>query len=399
MSQTAILGICGGIAAYKAVTVASKLRQAGLDVHVVMTAAATRFVTALTFEAVTRNKAVTSNWPAENAKEGEDFFPHLFPASRADVFCVLPATADMIGKLANGYADDIICTAALPLPKSCLRYVCPSMNADMWENEIVVANAAKLRASGWRQLGPETGLLACGDEGFGRLTEPEEIGKQILDDLQAREDLAGKTVMVLSGPTVEPIDPVRYISNHSSGKMGRAVAEELSRRGAKVLFITGPVPPENLPNAANLEKTRVQTAADMLAAAQEVFAAADAAVFVAAVADYRPAETAAKKMPKADHLQLELVRTPDIAATLGAARRADQVCLGFALETHDGEAHARAKLEAKQFKSIILNSPAAMGADKESFRLVTKDDISDWGTISKRDCARRLVDLLRDLLG
>ena len=386
-----VLGICGGIAAYKAVAVASKLFQAGCEVHVAMTDAAQRFVTPLTFSSVTRRKVLTSGFPGPEAKAGEDFFPHLYPATRADVLCVLPATADIIAKLAHGYADDIVCACAVPLPARCRRYVCPSMNADMWESDTVQENLGTLRQRGWLQLGPDKGLLACGTEGYGRMTEPEIITQRILDDLRKCNRLAGKTILILSGPTVEALDPVRFLSNHSSGKMGKALAEAASALGARVEFVTGPVSGENLPSGPGIVITKIVSAPEMLAAATARFAKADATIFVAAVADFRPAKAAMKKLAKTKTLTLELVANPDVAATLSAKKKRGQLCLGFALETHDGPVHARAKLGRKSLDAIVLNTPASFGADTGEFVLLTPDGADAWGQIQKVECAERLL--------
>ncbi len=396
---TAILGICGGIAAYKAVTVASKLRQAGLAVHVAMTEAAQEFVTPLTFSAVTRQQVMTSNFPAPDAKAGEDLFPHLYPATRAEVFCVLPATADILAKLAAGYADDIVCASAVPLPAACVRYICPSMNADMWESATVQENVGALRERGWIQLGPDKGVLACGDEGYGRMCEPEAVVERILRDLEERDKLAGKTVLILSGPTIEALDPVRFLSNRSSGKMGKALAEAASMAGARVEFITGPVAAAEMPSGPQISLTRVESAEAMLEAARQAFPQADAAVFVAAVADYRPVNPAGKKVPKSgDKLMLELEPTPDIAATLSRAKKPAQVCLGFALETHDGPEHARAKLAGKKLEAIVLNDADSLGAASGNFTLVTAGGADAWGHIPKAECAARMINHLAGLL-
>ncbi len=388
-----VLAVSGGIAAYKAVTVASRLFQAGHQVHVLMSEGAQRFVTPLTFSAVTRRKVICSIFPDDSATEGEALFPHLYPASHADVFCAVPATSSFIGRIAGGMADDICAAAALPLRPDCRRYFCPAMNAAMWRNDAVRTNARTLRDRGWMQIGPDEGVMACGDMGYGRMTEPEEIVKVILDDLERPRPLAGKRVMILSGPTRERIDPVRYISNDSSGKMGKALAIAASQAGAEVTFVTGPIDSENVPIGPSISVTRVESADEMLSEARGKFPACDTAIFVAAVADYRPSTISERKMEKSLLTEgISLTENPDVAKTLCATKRSDQVCIGFALQTHDGLDKAKEKLASKGLDAIVLNGPDSFGSDSGDFSIVTNQEIHSIGCVDKRVCARIVLD-------
>ena len=387
----ALLGIGGGVAAYKAVAVASKLRQAGWATHVAMTPAAQRFVTPLTFAAVTATRTLTDIFTGPGDGSLPAIYPHLYPATEADTFCVLPATANLIAKLANGLGDDIVSVSALSLPAHCRRLFCPSMNVEMWRQPVVQENVRRLEARGWERLGPEDGHLACGMTGAGRMLEPEAILAVLLAD--AVRPLAGKRVLLLSGPTIEPLDPVRFISNHSSGLMGRALGLALARAGASVDLISGPVPAANLPVHPAITQIPVGTAAEMLAAAQKHFPQADAAVYVAAVADCTLAEPLPQKTKRQGPLTLTLVPTPDIAATLAHAKRPGQICLGFALETQDGLANAQGKLARKGLDAIVLNGPDSFGASEGHFTLLTSAQPSGevWGRLDKTTCASRLV--------
>lgn len=395
--QTILLGICGGIAATKATDVASRLKKSGHDVHVVMSPAAQKFVTPLTFAALTGNPVLETLFPAGPTGTGDKNFPHLYPATRADLFVLLPATADMIAKIAHGLGDDIVSTSALSLPPTCRKFFCPAMNVEMWRQPVVQENVRALEARGWTRIGPDSGELACGMTGEGRMTEPAEIIARLLapTSLVATIDLRGRTVLIVSGPTREHLDPVRFIGNASSGKMGRALAEEAAAAGATVRFVTGPVDPANLPDAPGITTGHVTSADEMLAAAQKNFPQADVVLYAAAVADYKPAETSTDKLPKKSNgHELKLAPTPDVAATLNAAKKNGQVCIGFALQTDDGEAQARAKLKKKNFDGIVLNALDAMGGDSGNYRFLAargQSGFADWGTLTKRDCAKKIL--------
>lgn len=388
-----LLGICGGIAAYKGVEVASRLRKAGCEVHVAMTNAARAFVTPLTFAAITGNPVLNQSLP-DGTAAGDAAYPHLYPATRADVFIVLPATAHTLAKLANGLASDLVATSALSLPTHCIRVICPAMNVEMWHNPAVQDNIRSLESRGWLRIGPDAGPLACGMEGEGRMSEPHTIVETVLNKLNAARPLAGRRILILSGPTREHFDPVRYIGNPSSGKMGRALALAAADAGAAVDFITGPVASENLPKSPAIRIEHIISAEDLLTAARARFSDADVVIYAAAVADYRPAAGAqSKKLPKQDTpLTLQLEPTPDVAATLNADKREDQVAIGFALQTHDGPAKAAEKMKRKNFDGIVLNALDALGGDTGTYTwLAPNSEPEAWGPLSKRECADRII--------
>ncbi len=395
--KTILLAVCGGVAAYKSVEIASRLRKSGHNVHVAMSPAAQQFVTPLTFAAVSGNSVLTEQFPSPASHGGEALFPHLYPSTRADVFILAPATADMIAKIAHGFGDDVVSTAALSLLASCRRAFCPSMNVEMWRNPVVQENVRILESRGWQRIGPATGALACGTTGEGRMSEPAEIIEKIFATPVAAEKpaLFKKKVLILSGPTHEHFDPVRFIGNPSSGKMGKALAEESFAAGAQVTFVTGPVAESNLPGIAGIEIHRVTSAGEMLVAARKFYDQSDVVIYAAAVADYTPAEVCAEKMPKMNgELALRLVATPDIAATLNRKKRRSQICIGFALQTSGGEAKAREKRKKKNFDGIVLNSLDALGGDDGTYRFLSvrgKSEFENWGKISKRDCAKKIL--------
>lgn len=393
----ALLGICGGVAAYKAVEVASRLRKSGWTVQVAMTEAARKFVTPLTFAAVSGQPVLDELFPEPPSQAGDAAFPHLYPATRADVCVILPATANMIAQVACGLGRDVVSTSALSLPPACRRIFCPAMNVEMWRQPIVQENVAKLERMGWTRVGPNAGTLACGMEGEGRMAEPAEIVALIESAGAGAPELAGKKILIISGPTREHFDPVRYIGNPSTGKMGQALAEEAARAGAAVDFVTGPVANENLPRVPGLSIRRVVSADDMLKESSALYGAADIVIYAAAVADYKPAEYHDKKLPKKDgDLSLRLVATPDVAATLNAKKRKGQVSIGFALQTHDGLEKAAAKLKKKNLDGIVLNSMDALGGDSGTYTFLSSSNgkppkTSEWGKLSKRDCARKIL--------
>lgn len=394
-----LLAVCGGVAAYKSVDLASRLNKAGCAVHVVMTDAAREFVAPLTFTAVSGRAALTAMFPKDPGLEGEACYPHLYPSTRADVFLVAPATADMIARLAHGLGNDLASTCALSLPKPCLRVFCPAMNVEMWNQPVVQENVRLLEARGWIRLGPDEGLLACGMRGAGRMREPELIAREVLE-LRTREGLlAGRRVLVLSGPTREHIDPVRYIGNPSTGKMGRAIAEAAAAAGAEVTFISGPVPAENLPRGARISVEHITSADELLAAARPRYAEADVVVYAAAVADYKPAARADQKLPKQDgEIVLRLLPTPDVAATLNEQKRPGQVVIGFALQTHDGPEKARAKLARKKLDGIVLNGLDALGGEAGTYTYLDGAVEQPWGRLDKRACAARIIEAAAALL-
>jgi phosphopantothenoylcysteine decarboxylase / phosphopantothenate---cysteine ligase len=354
--RTVILCVGGGIAAYKACEVVRLLVKGGADVRVAMTPNATRFVGALTFQALSGHPVLLDLLdPTQDASYG-----HLELARRADLLVVAPATADLLARLRAGMGDDAVTTTALAC--TCPVLLAPAMNTRMWEGPAVQENLAALRARGWHVVGPESGELADGDVGAGRLAAPEEIAAEAARLLGPR-DLAGRRVLVTAGPTREPLDPVRYLSNPSTGKMGFEVARAAARRGADVLLVSGPT---ELRAPDGVRVVRVATAEEMAAAVLGEAEGQDLVVAAAAVSDYRPAEVSAVKKKKADGPEtLRLERTPDILATVGerlAGRPRSPVLVGFAAETEDVVPNAREKLRRKRCDLVVANAVGAPGA-------------------------------------
>jgi len=395
-TKTILVGVSGGIAAYKSVDVVSRLKKIGHQVHVLMTEAATRFVTPLTFEAISGHRVSSSVFPEGSVEKSEQAYPHLYPATSADVFIVAPATADIIARLAAGLGSDAVTTSALSLPGNCRKFFAPAMNVEMWHQPVVQQNVARLEQLGWVRIGPEAGELACGMTGEGRMTEPAQLVEAIENDTTASSsmnELAGKRVLILSGPTCEHIDPIRFISNASSGKMGKALAEQAAQQGADVTFVTGPVPEANVPCHASIRVEKVVSADNLLQTGRQHFPQSDVIVYAAAVADYRPAKFTEEKMPKqTGAVTLSLEATPDVAATLNKEKRPGQIAVGFALQTHDGEKRALEKMRAKKFDGIVLNSPDALGGDNGSYTFfdATSEQPAQWGKLAKQECATRI---------
>ena len=386
-----MLGVSGGIAAYKAALVARLLKSAGAEVTVVLTEAATRFIGADTFSALTGEPAYTSLWE----RPGEVL--HVRLAREADVAVVVPATANVLAKLTHGHADDLL-TATL-LEATCPLVIAPAMHSGMWEHPATRANVAILLDRGVRSVGPATGPLAHGDEGIGRLAEPEDVVAAVREAL-APQDLAGRTLLITSGPTHEPIDPVRFVGNRSTGKMGAALAAEALGRGAAVTVVLGPgasIPP-------GVEVVSVQTAEEMRDAVLARYEEADAVVMAAAVADFRPKEVAESKLKKDSGMpELLLEPTPDILRELGE-RRADQVLVGFAAETEGLEQAGRSKLGSKSLDLVVVNlvgrAGTGFGADTNEAMLLAADGddipLRSW---TKRELAGAVIDRVAALLG
>ena len=385
-----LLGVSGGIAAYKAALVARLLKAAGADVAVILTENATRFIGPDTFSALTGEPAHTSLWE----RPGDVL--HVRLAREADIAVVVPATANLLAKLAHGHADDLL--SATLLEATCPLVIAPAMHSGMWEHPATRTNVGILRERGVSFVGPATGPLAHGDEGIGRLEEPEEI----VTAVRARfgsQDLAGRHVLITSGPTHEPIDPVRFVGNRSTGKMGAALAAEASARGAEVTVVLGPgasVPP-------GVEVVSVQTAEEMRDAVLARFDDADAVVMAAAVADFRPKAIADEKLKKdAGVPELLLEPTPDILAELGE-RRKDQVLVGFAAETEDLEPAGRKKLASKRLDVVVVNRvgrpDTGFGADTNEAMLAAADGddvpLRRW---TKRELAAAVIDRVAALL-
>lgn len=397
-APTLLMGIGGGVAAYKSVEVASALHQSGLNVHVCMTDSACEFVTPLTFSAVSGNPAMNRLFPAPYAqKNRRDVYPHLYPATEASLFLLAPATANLMEKMAQGRGDDLLSTCMLSLPGNCQKFYCPAMNVEMWDNEAVQANRQIIADRGWIQIGPDRGRLACGSDGYGRMAEPTEIIDTLLRAAQGARQYAGLRVLILSGPTREYLDPVRFIGNSSTGKMGRALADEASAMGAEVDFVSGPVGEDQLPRGPHTRVHAVTGAEDMLAKANDLYDQADVILFAAAVADYTPVHPSDVKHPKQPKgFDLPLRPTPDIAANLNQRKKAHQVAIGFALQSHNGKEEAQQKMICKRFDGIILNHLDSLGGDTGSYdfraRSMPGENFSHWGSMNKRACARRILD-------
>ncbi len=354
-----LLGITGSIAAYKAVFLLRLLIKAGAEVQVFMTAAAADFVGPVTLSTLSK-RPVLSDIQSES-----NWNKHVEWGLWADALLVAPATANTLAKMSQGICDNLL--SAVYLSARCPVFAAPAMDVDMWQHPATRRNVARLREDGVRFIPVGNGELASGLYGEGRMAEPEDIFAALSSfwaqsqSVSARSPLSGKRVLLTAGPTYEPLDPVRFLGNRSSGKMGVALADVLARRGARVDLILGPSAQK--PVEASVEVWRVQTAQEMLDKALELFPRSDAAVLAAAVADYRPLKPAEQKIKKkGDTLWLQLEKTPDIAATLGRQKRAGQYLVGFALETENEEAHARAKLQSKNFDFIVLNSLRDAGA-------------------------------------
>ncbi len=390
-NKTIVLGITGGISAYKAAYIASNLTQAGAKVKVVMTKSATEFISPQTFSSLTGNKVVTGMFDAPD----EPTVCHITLAREADVIVVAPATANIIAKLATGIADDVL-TATLLATRAPV-IIAPAMHGQMLRNQATQDNLAKLKARGVIIVEPEYGRLATGDVGPGRLTDPDKIIGTIKQVLGKGGDLAGKHIVVTAGGTQEPIDPVRHIGNPSSGKMGYALAEAARDRGATVTLITAPA---SLPQPAGVETITVRTTAEMKAAVVKATAQTDALLMAAAVSDYRPKDIARDKIKKeASSLTLELVRTPDILAEATG----NFIKVGFAAESEDVVANARKKLEAKHLDLIAANDitdpESGFGADTNKVTLIDRDGkIESLPLLSKREVADKILDRVVGLL-
>jgi phosphopantothenoylcysteine decarboxylase/phosphopantothenate--cysteine ligase len=389
--KTIVLGITGSVAAYKAADIASKLTQAGAKVEVVMTEPATKFITPLTLRSVTGRAVVTDMFDLASQHSIE----HIALGEAADVVVIAPATASLIAKVAAGIADDMVTLTVLATKAPVI--LAPAMDVNMFENPITQENLAKLKARGFTVVDPGYGRLASGKVGWGRLAEVDKIIATIKQVLGRSGDLAGKRVVVTAGGTQEPIDPVRHISNPSSGKMGYAVAEAARDRGAKVTLITAPV---SLPEPVGVEVIRVRTTAEMKAAVAKVTSQADALIMAAAVTDYQPKTVAKTKIKKeAPSLTLELVRTPDILAEV----KGNFLRVGFAAESEDIVANAKKKLEKKQLDLIVANDitdkKSGFGVDTNEVTLISRDGkVESLPLLTKREVADKILDRVVGLL-
>ena len=386
--KTVLLGVTGGIAAYKAAALASALVKLHACVEVVMTRNATQFITPLSFEQLTGNRTMVDTFDRNFSHQVE----HISLAQRTDLVIIAPATANVCAKLAHGLADDMLTTTVLAC--KCPKLIAPAMNTNMYENPVTQDNLELLRKYGWEVIQPASGRLACGAVGAGKLPEPEELLSYILRQTAFPHDLAGKTVLVTAGATQESLDPVRYLTNHSSGKMGCAIAEAAMLRGAEVILVCGAVSAK-LPPFVRVVKA--VSAQEMFEAVAQYAPEADYIFKAAAVADYTPADYCDDKMKKSDgELSIPLKRTTDILAWLGANRREGQVICGFSMETQDMLKNSRAKLTKKNVDMICANNlkqtGAGFGVDTNIITIITKDDTQELPLQSKQSVAHAILD-------
>ena len=383
-----VLGVTGSIAAYKIANLASALVKLHADVNVIMTKNATNFINPITFETLTGNKCLVDTFDRNFQFNVE----HVALAKRADIFLVAPASANVIGKIAGGIADDMLTTTIMACKAP--KLISPAMNTNMFENPIVQDNLEKLRSYGYEVIQPASGYLACGDTGAGKMPEPDTLLAYILRTIACEKDMVGKKVLVTAGPTQEPVDPVRFITNHSTGKMGYAIAENCMRRGAEVTLVSGPV---QVAPPLCVRVIPVVTAADMAVAVKECYQEQDIIIKTAAVADYRPAHPADEKVKKKDDKSvMELERTEDILAYLGAHRKDGQFICGFSMETENMLENSRAKLAKKNVDMIVANNlkvaGAGFGTDTNVVTIITKDDCRQLELMSKAEVAASIVD-------
>lgn len=386
--KTVLLGVTGGIAAYKIANLASALVKLHADVNVIMTQNATNFINPITFESLTGNKCIVDTFDRNFKFKVE----HIALAELADVFMIAPASANVIGKIANGIADDMLTTTFMACKKK--KILAPAMNTNMYENPIVQDNIKKLKDYGMEIIEPATGYLACGTTGSGKLPDEKILLEYILREIAYEKDLSGKTVLVTAGPTREAVDPVRFISNHSTGKMGYAIARCASLRGARVILVSGPV---SIEPPLFAELLPVVSAEDMYNAVMKYKYEADIIIKSAAVADYTPVAVSSEKIKKQDgDMRIELRRTKDILKELGQSRRENQFICGFAMETENLIENAVKKLESKNVDMIVANSlkteGAGFGTDTNVVTLITKDGKTELPLMSKDEVAMKILD-------
>jgi len=387
------VGVSGGIAAYKAAELVRALQRRAVEVHVVMTDGATRFVQPLTFAALSGHKVITSLWDDsdDNKATYESSIEHIGEAQWTEALVVAPATANILAKFAHGIADDFLTTMYLATPAPVL--VAPAMNVNMWQHPAVQANLETLRQRGVRVIDPGTGDLACGMIGAGRMAEPEAIADVVFNSLGRRNDLAGETVLVTAGGTREALDPVRYLGNRSSGKMGYALADAAQSRGARVILVSGPTA---LHPPARCEVVRITTAEEMRKAVLGRMAEATMVIKAAAVADYRPANVSEQKLKRTGPMTLELTPTEDILTEVTRQRRPGQLIVGFAAETQDMMENGRAKLLRKGADAIVVNDVSGEGvgidADNNAATFLTPSTSIELPEMPKRKLADRILD-------
>ncbi|MBQ8801899.1 MAG: bifunctional phosphopantothenoylcysteine decarboxylase/phosphopantothenate--cysteine ligase CoaBC [Clostridium sp.] len=392
--KTILLGVTGGIAAYKAAALTSALVKLHANVEVVMTDHATKFVAPLTFEQLSGNKVMVDTFDRNFVHQVE----HIALAERTDLVMIAPATANVAAKLAHGLADDMLTTTVLAC--RCPKIIAPAMNTNMFENPVTQDNLEILRKYGWEVIAPASGRLACGAVGAGKMPEPETLVQHILKELAMPHDLAGKKVLVTAGPTQESLDPVRYLTNHSTGKMGYAIAKMAMLRGAEVTLVSGPT---SIQPPMFVNVLPIKSAQDMFEAVSAHAEESDFIFKAAAVADYTPLDYADNKMKKKDgELSIPLKRTQDILQYLGAHRREGQVICGFSMETENMLENSRAKLTKKNVDMICANNlkvaGAGFGVDTNIITLITKEDVKELPLLSKEEAACAILDAAKELL-
>jgi phosphopantothenoylcysteine decarboxylase/phosphopantothenate--cysteine ligase len=385
------LGVCGGIAAYKAAEIVRLLQDRGVRVQVVMTRAAQEFVRPLTFAALSGEKVITDLFGSEDQQANVDSaIEHIAVAQSIDALLVVPATADLIARFAQGIANDFLST--LYLATTAPVIIAPAMNVNMWNHPATQANLEILRKRGVRIVEPGSGYLACGMVGEGRLAANESVLAATLEALGASQDLAGETVLVTAGPTCEKIDPVRYLTNRSSGRMGYAIAESALRRGARVLLVSGPT---SIAPPAAADLTRVETAEEMRTAVLRLFPESTVVIKSAAVADFRPKDILGQKIKRKGPMTLELEPTTDILAEL-ARNKTSQIIVGFAAETENVLENARKKLASKSLDAIVSNDVSREGvgfdSDRNAVAIITHDEVVEVPETSKWEVAQRVLD-------
>ena len=393
--KTVVIGVSGGIAVYKTLDVVSRLRKLGVNVNVIMTKSATEFVTPLSFQSLSQNYVVCDMFEDPKTWDVE----HISLAKRADVFLIAPATANVIGKIANGIADDMLTTTVMATKAKVL--IAPAMNTNMYENPILQRNINTLKELGYNFVEPESGRLACGDTGKGKLASPETIVDEVVKLLSKGQDLKGKSIIVTAGPTVESIDPMRYITNRSTGKMGYSIAKEAIERGADVTLITGPT---NLTPPQNLKKlVKIESAKDMYEAVLANLDENDVVIKSAAVADYKPKNYSNKKIKKSDDdLVIELDRNKDIAQEIGKIKN-NKILVGFAAETNDLIENASLKIKKKNLDFIVANDltkeGAGFGVDTNIVKIIDKEgNITEYPKMKKEEVANIILDKIKELL-
>ena len=390
--KTVVLAVSGSIAAYKIASLASALKKLHANVQVLMTKNAVNFINPITFESLTGNKCLVDTFDRNFQFQVE----HVALAKRADIFMIAPATANVIAKVAHGLADDMLTTTFLACKKP--KYIVPAMNTQMYENPITQDNLDICRRYGMHVVEPASGYLACGDTGAGKMPEPELLMEYIMQELAFEKDMAGKKVLVTAGPTREAIDPVRYITNHSTGKMGYAIAQAAARRGAEVTLVSGPV---NLKAPLGVNLVPVTSAGEMFQAVTEASSSQDVIIKAAAVADYRPKYVGTEKTKKKDgDMNLKMERTDDILAWLGNHRQTGQVLCGFSMETENMLENSQAKLEKKHVDMIVANNlktaGAGFGTDTNVVTIITKEGAEELAMMTKEQVAHQLLNRIMD---